>query len=621
MSGRLQIPAGPAPIGSPSLSDGITTVGTLTIPTTGLSGHQLAAYEPSTPPNPPNPNLRAPILTGTFTSTPPQSVRGPIISGVLQPTPQQGLPEVVRGPILQGGVTAQPVNPPNPIQTPPPVRAPVFESTRTNGDPVAGNPPREGQVQTLTPPFSRDNILRVLLQHDAISNPGIVRNVPPGWDPIGRLSADPRLVHVEQVSALLTQRPGAAVNPMRVDSTACRDHVELCAWVSRGLVEYGVPPSRQAVDVMVQGIDLLRTRFQGTPLFSGRNVVVGAYRPVHQDGNPHEFGTGALIGGVLTERPSSLEILRAQPSITAAIRGTILAGKEIVAAWNNAETATGPTSRASRDYLTGEMRRVLRLPVDHPIDLTWNSTTGTVSVFDRANPRNPIELFSGNFTVQNGLPTALNSSRLSLATMNIAPASPTEVVNQLVQRIGTAPGGANGFTFVFDGHGDERGLILSGTNPMPGQQAGQVGVLTARMMAEALRARSERFPREHEQNPPVLILANCLSGTFDRQLGAECQRLGIAAPIIISATEHGQLAYANTSRDIPSALMHQLFESRRIEGGVPRSISVGDIISRERALPSVWDSNPVITVPGPLQRRMQISDLRLARGPNDTINF
>lgn len=170
------------------------------------------------------------------------------------------------------------------------------------------------------------------------------------------------------------------------------------------------------------------------------------------------------------------------------------------------------------------------------------------------------------------------------------------------------------FTFVADAHGGGEGkgaIYLS-----DGQVIGESGKDSIRETARTQKLAAEQiayaFIRRYQDlekrrvartRPDVIILASCFSSNIIRSIASILSKANMPLPIMIGQAEYDQYSYSDSnSRFGNTFLGHTILQWPERQGRVP---SVGEVVGED---PFQKNSNPVIFIPGPDGKLMQISD-------------
>lgn len=163
---------------------------------------------------------------------------------------------------------------------------------------------------------------------------------------------------------------------------------------------------------------------------------------------------------------------------------------------------------------------------------------------------------------------------------------------QVLEKITSLPGP---FTFLFDGHWIENGLLFEGAD-LGGPKIS---------LQEFFEAYSERYKKFHETTPrelPIFIFASCFSSTFIRSFLEKCEESWIQKPICLSTAEYGQVWIGYWSQYQYNYWFEPFYRNAKT--------TLGDRIDSDHLIRFV---NPTFYAPDAHNTTKQLSDANITR--------
>ncbi len=196
------------------------------------------------------------------------------------------------------------------------------------------------------------------------------------------------------------------------------------------------------------------------------------------------------------------------------------------------------------------------------------------------------------------------------------PLSGADVLDRVLDAIRRTPPGANGFTFIFTGHGYSNGILLSRD-----AEDGDV-LITPRQFADAIIARRESFGQW--TNEDTYLLLSCHSHTFLQEVGRFLQPTE-AAPYLYGSTERGQEAIEMLSTELATIDFNAIIDRNRLSRLTGGILTIGGVIDLLMERAGVPAPNPTLFAPilrpGQTQRRFyQISQNPFEAGEGRVIS-
>ena len=161
-------------------------------------------------------------------------------------------------------------------------------------------------------------------------------------------------------------------------------------------------------------------------------------------------------------------------------------------------------------------------------------------------------------------------------------------------------------TFIFDGHGGPDGLYFSAGLPDAGggvPQTQEWRRISPQELADALVARYVASLELHNENPGngvILVLDDCYSSTYLRKLYSILTEHNVPKPIVIGASEYGQLGYSDFHSPYGSSFMGNTILQKDTGGDA----TIGGVVDHDE---TQKDSNPSLYIPDEANRPMQLS--------------
>ena len=126
-------------------------------------------------------------------------------------------------------------------------------------------------------------------------------------------------------------------------------------------------------------------------------------------------------------------------------------------------------------------------------------------------------------------------------------------------------------TFVFDGHGGPDGLYMSGGDIMEimgmstekQQDAYDNLKISSEELAQAFREREAKFGKESVQKD-IIVIEACYNHTFLRSFYEKLADTNNAKPIVLGASEYGQVGYSKKDSQYGSEFYDALFDGEKI---------------------------------------------------------
>ena len=430
---------------------------------------------------------------------------------------------------------------------------------------------------------------------------------------------DPALGQVGEVF-LIVSSEAAKLDLSTVALRTEEQRAEAAVWVSRWLSARRETPSAPSVKTALAAIDELRRSVGSTPLFFERNIVVaadaqlllGLERGEKRSELPllfrmrqdiHVFGTEATIKQlrVAAGTDGDVELIRPQASLRSSVESLLtlhsLGGKLL-----DASTRTKADSERRMDA-----ERILKADFRHLFRLEDGESLSVKVSRNEADPKTFSVSFTSGRKVIGDFEFTESDSGGTLKTSSINPQlddrhpelTPKDASARMLEAIERTAPGKNGFLFIFDGHGNPSELSVSSSGTDKSGHALGSSFLTAKQVAGAIRARAERF----DTGKDVYIFESCFSKDFIDEIAKHLQGME-GAPILVSTTEHGQLAAFNPAEKIPGRDLDILLKQADPEKKRLLPPSLRDLMDVWQRHPDRLFSNPTFWVPrtGPKEK-------------------